>query len=349
MDNHRSREAEFAKICQLSCWLEYVAFFAACAMGSLYLFVQYSVTHAIIDFPFIFILLIATTILLLGEWTTRRHFFNSGLQFFIYSLAPCAETSAIDLHRTTSMRLFKSCNRIATGLGWGAVLGFAPYVLNVWPTNWLLQVLLSSFMFFVNYITGNAVFSLVQFLLNTQQLSSIMAIDVWNSRNPSTAFYMRSVLEVAIFSCIYTSVSMSSILFSKLDRTGVVYAYVALSFSLVALSALYPYSLIVLRLIRAKRELCARISVRLHTLTEDILNSSDRANTEAKMQEMRPLLELKRSVQELGILPFRTLGISATAVMAFVLSHPLLLDWALRANSVLKPAAILGVLNNASH
>lgn len=332
MTSRKSYLREYQELSEISDWFELAALIAALVVGVFYLWYQFSTVGRMADPLFVTILLGSTAILLAGERYTQKHLFEKGLEFFSYSLNQEVGHAVIEKHRILAQHLFQSKYRIATGVGYGVVVAGSPVVLRVWANAPELQLALCTFLFFVNYITGTVMYSLARFVIDSKWLSQQIKVDVWNSRNPSSEFYIRSILNIGLIASTYVSISMTSILFSKFDRTAIVLLYIVFSFSVLVVVLVYPYIPIVRRMLSVKRELRDRIGHRLHSLTENALRTPAAKEADEVLEEMRRLLELRKAVEEVSLLPFRSVTVWAVAVMAFIFSHPLILEWLLGAH-----------------
>lgn len=325
----RDYRREFYGLSYVSDIVEMVAFAAAIAVGVFYLWLELKTLGKVSDWAFIVILVGATSILLFAERYIQKEFLNGGLRFLAYSLGLPLGLELVRAHREITGPLYSSRNRIISGIGYGLVLATAPYFLSVWPMHRALQVLLATFLFLVNYTTGNAMYGLVRFLLNSKTLARLIKLDLWNTRNPSTEFYIRHLLTLGFFASAYVSVSMTSILFSAFDRAFIVYVYVAFSFTVLFVTLVYPYLPIVRAAISAKHQFLARLGARLEISTRNALEHVGTPDFERILAEMHQLLELRKTVEMVDVVPFRRLSVVVVTVMAFIFSHPFILEWAI--------------------
>lgn len=294
--------------------------------GIVYTLFEYLSTDVITDGIFTSMLIGATMILVYGMNSLYRFIRNSSMNFFIYvaSTSPAEDTFA---------RFNQLCNSVLhtrnmslTGFVYGCVIGSAPFLLGVWNDNMLLKILLTVFMFFVNYCTGLAFYSLIAFFLNAVRLGKLVKVDLWHPGNPSTDFLLNSTRQIAVLASVYISLCLSSVAFSRLPISELVILY-AIFAGLIFLATIFiPIYPIVQKMSEAKAKALSDIQENLQGAFQHILNGMKENQSLDEIPKLEKLIQLRDKVESVQVWPFRLKSIGAALSVIFFSSIPVILQ-----------------------
>lgn len=128
-------------------------------LGVIYILIQYAIYDKIEDSLFIGLLFGGSFILLFGiKWI--QGFFKDKVVLFYNNLDKSEELKKNDFEKLTK-KIFKNPLVLVSGIGYGIAIGYVPFLLNIWDDSLTLKLLLSIFLFTVNFLTGVSLFSLI--------------------------------------------------------------------------------------------------------------------------------------------------------------------------------------------
>ena len=156
-------------------------------------------------------------------------------------------------------------------------------------------------------------------------------LHLWELESPDTAFLFVATRKVAILSASYVSICISSILFSVLPVTGLVFVYVGFTAVVVLASFVVPSHAVAARMKVKKTRALQEVNRRAEEEYERVLGQLKDVEAVPDLRRLEALLTLRERIIHLGVWPFRLEGIQAGASLLALSSLPLVLQWILEA------------------
>ena len=292
--------------------------------GLVYVVTQWYRTGTMEDALFVGLLFGASIILVLGIAALGRHLIKKGLPFLLTALDDSRKPEAINMHKKMCDNILGNRETILAGAGYGVLVAMAPWVMEIWQEDPILRSLLSLFLFFVNFITGLALYSLVRFMEQTHRLIPDIHIDVWQCNSGKTEFIIGLTRKMVLLASIYISLSMVSLLFSKFSLDAVIVGY-ALFAALVFISVLVISPAPVVRKLKnAKSEALNELDVRI----QQLFNHSDDGglDNDEQISKLKNLLDLREKIEEMNTWPFRMKSFLTGVSVVLFSSLPVLIQ-----------------------
>lgn len=291
--------------------------------GIIYLIFQWSTTGELEDTYFVSMLIGATLILLLGIRYLGDFLLNKGKDFYDFILSTDDPQQVYKEYNEFFLKVMNFRNMTLVGLFYGLAIGTAPFSLGVWSDNFLLRVLLSVFLFFVNFVTGISFYSLISFFYNSVRLGKMIRVDLWQIENPSTIFLLGATRRIAILASIYIAISLTSVLFSKLPIDSLVILYSIFSGCVILSSLVVPSYPIMQKLKRAKIKNLMEIDKKLNEIFYKAIDDIKNEEKTVDLEKFDTLLQLRWSISNISIFPFRAKSISAGISVTVLSSLPI--------------------------
>ncbi len=149
--------------------------------GLAYVILQWSLTGQIVDTLFVGLLFGASVILVFGIYMLGSHLIMKSPAFFLAAFEDQKKMDAAKIHADFLQLIFDTKKMTITGILYGLLLAGSPIVLELWSENGILLFNLSIFLFFVNFITGAALYSLVRFIEKMYRITPFIHIDLWQA------------------------------------------------------------------------------------------------------------------------------------------------------------------------
>ncbi len=300
-------------------------------VGLVYVSAQWFQTGTIADSIFVSILLGATFLLLVGLHGVRGYLVRRGLDFYLFVFSTTDPAQAYERHHQLLCSVIHPRRMILSGSVYGLMVGTAPWLLQTWPESPTLLILLSLFLFFVNFATGMAFYALLMFFRHAVEMGRMLHIDLWQISNPSTSFLLGSSRRITLLASLYISMCLSSILFSVLPVGGLVVIYSIFAGIILLASLIIPPLPVAQKLRDAKAQVLYDLDQQLNQVfygTLEKLKKGDRQSVD--MAEFEALLQLREKIAGLNILPFKSKSITAGASIIFFSLIPVLLQFVLQ-------------------
>lgn len=303
-----------------------ILIFLTILSGAIYILLQWHFNKIIYDSIFVSMLIGASMILIFGLERLSNYIIKKGLNFCVFLLSKTNTKDIYERYETLCKSVLNFRGMTIVGIIYGFTVGSAPFILGVWNSNITLKISLSIFMFFVNFITGIAFYSLITFFLQSFKLGRLVKVNLWQVNNPSTDFFIDATRKISILASIYISISLSSILFSILPISGLIIGYSVFS-GIIIISALFVPSMpVVKKLKEAKISALYEIDKQLYLSFYRSLDELKPSKTDIDYEKVKTLLELREKVDNINIWPFRMKSIFAGISVIFFSSVPVILQ-----------------------
>lgn len=310
-----SNAGQRQRLAQLGAVSRVVAMIALCgaiASGIAYELLQYLLRREAVDLPFTFLAIGATAIAVFGERAIRNSQEQDALDFFLFTQSlqgddgrfkdsPAAFQQALQ-HLEM---IWGSRKRILAGLAYAAVLTAAPFILNTWSGDVQIKWALIVFIFFVNYVAGSAIASLLSYGVSLKSLLSLVKINIWDTYNPAVSYVLGTTGRASLVAVLYVSVAMSSLSVSPFGINAWVLFYGAACLVCLVVSITVPYFYIVLEISKVKKGAVRSLSrVIDRTMNEGLESVIDLGSVE-KLKTASHLIELRSRIETISIFPVK--------------------------------------------
>ncbi len=296
------------------------------ASGIIYLIFEWIFTDKLEDTYFVSMLTGATMILLFGIRYLGDFLLNKGKDFYSFVISTVDPELVYKNYDQFFLNVMNFKRMTLSGIIYGIMIGSAPYLLNVWSENSALQLLLSIFMFVVNFVTGISFYSLISFFINSVKMGKMIKVDLWQIENPSTLFLLGATRRIAILASVYIAICLTSILFSKLPVSSLVILYSVFSGSIILLSIIIPSYPIVYKLKLAKEKNLLEIDKKLNEIFYQTIEDIKTKEAKVDLERFDSLLQLRSRIADVSIFPFRAKSISAVLSVIIFSAIPVVIQ-----------------------
>ncbi len=290
--------------------------------GLVYIIFQWIKNQTIEDTYFVNMLIGATIILLIALKYLGNFFLINGRDFYQFIISKKDPERTYQKYSQFILNVLNFKRMTFTGIVYGIALGSAPYLLNSWSNQPELQFLLALFMFFINFVTGISLYSLLSFFINAAKTRKLIKIDLWRIENPATVFLLGATRRIAIFASVYISISLSSILFSILPFSGLVIGYSIFSGLIIISSIIIPSFPIMQKIKNIKEKNLSEIDEKLNENFHQTIKNIRTKNSKVYMEHFESLLQLRARINDISVLPFRAKSIMAVASVLVLSALP---------------------------
>ena len=274
------------------------------------------------DIVFVSLLGSATLFLILALRNLRKYLIDEGFNYWNYVLVD-ADHIEMSLTRLAA-RILSTPWRVLSGVVYGFVVAAVVYAMHVLQGHERSQLEYLGLLFFANYVTGAALYSLVAFLTITPALIRNIKIQLWETRNVAAGFVIGSTLRIGIFASIYVGLCMTSILFSEIPIRSIVLVYVGFSVLMAVTSIGLPFWFYARRIRDARDKLVTRIGLEPNTLSDQLLSASG-ANR-AVFDRMQELMQLRQWTKTVEVVPFGLQSLTAGLLILLFNLQPLIAE-----------------------
>lgn len=218
------------------------------------------------------------------------------------------------------------------GIVYGLTIALAPVLIGIWDESLVILVSLSTFLFFVNFLTGIAFISLISILKKMVVFGSSIQVDLWQLETPSTIFLSMITRKISVYASVYIGICMFSILVSKFDVGNLIIGYAIFAFLVLASAILIPMYPIQRKLSNLKSDTLREIDKKIHFSFENEY-SKLKDNGEIDLSRFDSLNELRGRVASVSTFPFRIKTLSTGGGVLFFTFAPVVFDHLLAAIS----------------
>jgi hypothetical protein len=291
-------------------------------VGTGYAGLQALLLQRVADGIFISMLIAASIVLVNGMSRIHAHVRDRGREFFrnVFGAASAAE------HDRFLRRLFPDSGLAATGVVYGTAVGSAPLVLGVWSTAVELQFALALFLFCVNYVAGVALYSLARYFLELRRLGPLMHVGIWDVATPATEFLLVTTRKVALLSCVYVSICLSSILFSEIPFTNLVMGYAAFAAAVLVSALLLPTFSIAQCIEASKTEALREVNAKIQLEFQTAIDQLRSPGETVRLERLESLLKLRQAVDSVQAWPFKAESLRTSLMVVLVSAAPVALQ-----------------------
>ena len=195
-------------------------------------------------------------------------------------------------------------------------------MLGAWQGNTTLLILLSVFLFAINFVTGFSLYSLVTFFIYSIKLGELVKVGLWYRENRSTIFLRSIAYKVAIIGSIYISVCITSIIFAEVLTMGkLIISYCSFSAIIMINMFLIPEIPIRRKLFLEKKKALDEINYRIQKEHNSFYSKSMKKINVVDFERIDRLVLYKRRVNSLTVWPagFKTIWTTIGVLIIFVL------------------------------
>lgn len=266
-------------------------------LGMTYIVYQYEVQNEILDAPFIGLLLGGTLALLIGvKWiqTYLRDFSHE----FVSTLEGISDSDLSKLYSST----FANKYILLFSVGYALLVASSVIIMGIWSEDSILQTLIISFLFVINFLTGAALFSLFRLFVLLYRTSKKAVVKVYDRTNITVRYVTELSKRASIICALYVAFSMSSLHFSLYPINALVISYSIFAATMIVLAYLIPMIPIRNSLQKKKQDLKNEISQLLQHEFESLVNEAKNQN-QIGTDKYNSLLELRSKISSVPTLP----------------------------------------------
>lgn len=289
---------------------------------------------------FVALLVAATMILVIGLSGLRRFFIQKGLKLTIFLKPSTKIDSSYNVFKQISDNIFRFKYMTIVGFIYAFSISSGVFIINPWSNQTIFRLILSLFLFSVNFPTGIAFYSLLAFFVQSNKLGKLVNINLWQVENPLIHFFFGIARRISLLVSIYSCISVCSILLSPKFRSFLfnesarwseyaripVIAYCVFIFVMVILAIVIPPLPVVQKLREAKAEALVGLNKRLHLAFYSNLGDTATTNENIDFEKVKTLLELREKVENINIWPFRVKSVLTGLTVLFFSSVPIILQ-----------------------
>jgi hypothetical protein len=268
--------------------------------GLIYILVEFSRINTIKDSLFIGLLFGGSFILLFGiKWI--QTLCKEKISEFYENLDDSKKHTVNDFEKLTK-KIFKNPLTIIAGVIYGLSVGSVPFLLKIWSEHFELNILLSLFLFIVNFLTGTALFSLVMLFFFLYKTSNHLVIGLYDRYNPASNFITDLSKRASIVASFYIAFSITSIYFSELPINKLTIGYSIFAGIIIIIAYLLPMIPIRNKIQLLKREAVVEISGHIQKELENLLKNA-RLEKDINIERYDSLIELRTKLSDLQSSP----------------------------------------------
>lgn len=293
--------------------------------GVIYIFFQWNITNIIVDSLFVSMLLGATMILLLGMRIIQNYIINRGLHFYMFTMPKEEPDVGYKKYIQLCKSVFNFKKMTFVGVIYGCLVGSVPFILDIWEENMDLKILLTLFMFFVNFVTGIGFYGLTAFFYHSIKMGRLVKVDLWQVENPSTNFLLGASRRIALIASLYISICISSIIFSKIPIGNLVIGYSIFSAIIILSCLIIPSYPIAQRMREQKIIAIQDIGEQLQQCYYETLELV-KSGSEVNFNKFEHLLQIREKIDSINSWPFKIKSLTAGLYVVFFSSIPLILQ-----------------------
>jgi hypothetical protein len=293
--------------------------------GIIYIIFQWLYLQQIYDALFVGLLFGSSIVLVYGMYMLGNHLVQKSPAFFLAAIIDSKKKEAAQIHADFISIIFDTKLMAICGIVYGLIVAGAPLVLGLWDDHLLLQLNLSIFLFFVNLITGAAIYSLVRFIEKMYRITPAIHIDLWQSNSDKTDFLLGMTRKMTVLASIYISLSMMSLMFSVFPLHPLVISYAIFAGLLFVAVLLVSPAPVVSKLKKAKMTALSELDTRINQIFSTSADSHKQLDNSEDLIKLRNLFELREKIESMNTWPFKTKSLIAAFYIAFFSSLPVLI------------------------
>lgn len=268
--------------------------------GIVYIFLEFSINDKVDDSLFIGLLFGASFILLFGiKWI--KSFFIIRLKEFVDSLN-IRENLFFENFNIKLFKIFNNPITFLVGLLYGIAVAVLVFNLDIWHGEITLNILLSVFLFIVNFLTGSVIYALINLFAFLYKSSSNINIGIYDRYNKGANFITDLSKRTTIIASFYVAFSITSIYFSNLPINTLIISYSIFAGGVILIAYIIP-------MIPIRNKILVKKNKAIHGLSAEIQNEFDQLiinsnlKKEIDISRYNSLIEIRSKVSSLNTLP----------------------------------------------
>ena len=285
---------------------------------------QYSESGVVRDWIFVVILLVATCILILGMGFLHKYLLKNIPRFFRYTMEGKNDLEVREA--SLSFCDFKVVPVSISGIIYGVSVASSVFILKVWPDLPTLRCLLFVFLFFVNFVTGVALFSVVLFTYRAWKISGYVKVDIWERSNLSTEIYRKITQSIALVGGFYAFLCISGIWVSVFPVSTLTIGYSVFSGMVILSLYIFPKLPIRLKIKRSKRENLEVVSSLIRDELKKVFRPPGTQTPPVAYDYISSLLNLRDRIERTPTWPFELKSLLTTSYMGLVTILPVIIQ-----------------------
>lgn len=307
-------------------WIAIVLSLLTSVLGLTYLVLQVSFIqdNEMKDPIFVAFMTGATAFLAFERTRVLDYMVTKGADFYSFIIGSVDPNKSMSDNEELRSSVMNRKNIVRFSLLWALLISATPFIAGIWSEDPIIQIMLSLFLFVANIVCGAAFYSLIMFLLHSIKMQNDIKVELWNSGNDSIVYFMSLVRRVALTASVYVAAVMFAMFNGLYDP---LYIYILSVFNIVVLLLTYitPVFLIAKKINKEKQDRLHDIDLKItQAFKNDISNNL--SNNKIKVDSFQELLQVRETITDVSILPFRTKVIATSSSIFLLTFLPVLLE-----------------------
>lgn len=295
-----------------------------CLAGCAYALTQYRSQSTVADSAFVTLLSAASLFVALLGRRLLRNFIRDSSDLIAssrdVSMATLKGSFHNDLEKIASIR-----RALALGTGYGACLGAAPWILNVWPDDTASRVSLGVFMLAANFLTGFLLSPLAQVFRWIVGLGRVTPISLWQHGRRAVSFVSKYAQQISLTAAAYIALCIGGIPFSRFPVSDLVIAYAVFAGTAFVLISVLPQIPISLRIHAEKQKALRLVEARIRVHFQRF-EEADGETATAVLSGLDRLFDLKKKIEDVSIVPYFFRSVGTVVSIGLVMTWPTLVE-----------------------
>lgn len=294
-----------------------------CVLSStFYLVLEWEHTGLINDSIFIGMILGATVILIQGLIGITKYIDVNGITFFINMYEGLDIYEVQKNYQSDLNAIFNKKYSALFGLMFSLTFAFAIWYLKVWAEDTLLRMLFISFLIFVNFCTGTAIYALSRFFKICYNWSSNIKIEFWQKETETIIFIRKLRNKVLTSMSVYISLCLSSILFSNIKINSLFFLYTFFSVILVSLAYFIPEIPIKTKTSKIKDKMIRDINHQVSVEYKNAFDIAKESGNEIDLTRLNALFDMKDKIEQVAISKINKTNLVSLLSFIFITALP---------------------------
>jgi hypothetical protein len=305
--------------------------------GLLYQYGVFASGRPIEDWDFVALLCGATFLLGVGMYSVKAFLASNLWPFYASNLsaigAEGVDKAKSDAQSAVVQTFEQQKTSLIFGIAYGSIVSASVFVLNIWDSNIGLNLLLASFMWAVNFVTGVAFVSLYKTMVLIWRLRDHIQISIWHRRNRSTEFVDTLRTKIAVVASGYTAISLTSIVCSKFPPGNIVYGYSIFAGFILVLVYVLP-GIWIRRRVKAlsrqnKEHIDSLIHKEFNIMISKYEDEDDGDGKKRVFDTIDSLMKLRKNIDSVSTPSVSWRSARTVVYIVFTNAFPSILSWAL--------------------
>jgi hypothetical protein len=274
--------------------------------------------------------LLATLILMIGIRNVYRYISENIIIFLSFITSTGNYSQVLKAAKEFYSSVYHTGKMTILSIIYGITVSGTVTLLNgLWQTEPTRAFSFAAFLFFVNFVTGLGFYSLAGLFRTILKVGRTVDFDFWERNNPATHFVLNIAGRLAIFTSLYTSLTLNSVYFLDIPLSPLLSSY-SLFAGLVAIAA-YVVPTLPLRkkFTKIKHEMLMQIDQQIMDKYKDMIEKRSDSSV-METVEIEKLNGIRRKVDKVEIWPYSIRSLAVIVVVTLFTVSPIVASIILR-------------------